>query len=973
MSTSKDSVCNDLYVGKTSKCHSPIRPGTCVIQPKHTNQFNSLHQSNEETSQDVQFGRKITISIIQASSRSSEHEEYKYDNINENIMLSRASAKLEFVQPEEMKRRLLTNTNCHDISNTFNFDENAIHRIDSRNSQLEKLKLEKRKITSQEEMEIKNVFQNLFLFDVFPDDVVDIILSSIYIIKVFQEEFLVKKTSKNTSFYIVASGILESYETDDPSQDETPLRTFKAWDYFGQEALILKNHYENFQYSVKCKENATVFVLKGDIFLGIKQKLVHLHYEERYAFLNTIIFFQSLDCIIKHSLADRLQICNFKEGEIIIKKGEKEAAIYLIKTGSVSVHYKKNEIKTMGKSTYVGIISVLMKKKRTLNVYAKEDTSCFKLTDVDLHECLGKDYIDVMLISIFREYIYNNAKISELINEKNIDKVFKHFQLVQYGRNVKINAKNKNLKRIMFVLEGNLVDANTMKTEYSSGSMVGEETLTNNVDISSDLMAYPDCLVFESNLDEISGYFGDVFRTSTLNFLHKVKKMQKNSFLSKISDNSLKRIIDHIKKERFTAGQKIIEEGTEGKKMYIIIKGIVRVSKNDVMLRDLEKNSFFGEIALLNANKTRTATVTALTDVTCFAIHAKEFKYFAYEDTIQKVFKEAQALRNDTIELSKLHFIKDIGKGKFGNVSLVANETSIYAIKAVIRRDANLKRRIAQYLLYERRIMLSLDHPFIAKMVKSFKNDYYVFFLEEYVNGMCMFDLLHSREKAFTLNDTRFYIASLLLVIDYLQKKQIVYRDFKPNNIMIDSTGYLKIIDFGAAKQIKDYTSTIIGTPRYIAPEILIGKGYSFSCDYWSIGVVAYEIFYESFPFGAEASEIMEIYNDIMYSNYRFPNDKEKNTQLNDFIDAMLNKQVHKRVCSFDKIKNMELFNFFDWDEMLQMQHEPPYKPNSYDLSKINLKNFIVNYENEVNSRVDFRKASLSILDPGNVTWAEEF
>jgi hypothetical protein len=198
MSTSKDSVCNDLYVGKTSKCHSPIRPGTCVIQPKHTNQFNSLHQSNEETSQDVQFGRKITISIIQASSRSSEHEEYKYDNINENIMLSRASAKLEFVQPEEMKRRLLTNTNCHDLSNTFNFDENAIHRIDSRNSQLEKLKLEKRKITSQEEMEIKNVFQNLFLFDVFPDDVVDIILSSIYIIKVFQEEFLVKKTSKNT-------------------------------------------------------------------------------------------------------------------------------------------------------------------------------------------------------------------------------------------------------------------------------------------------------------------------------------------------------------------------------------------------------------------------------------------------------------------------------------------------------------------------------------------------------------------------------------------------------------------------------------------------------------------------------------------------------------------------------------------------------------------------------------------------------
>ena len=124
-----------------------------------------------------------------------------------------------------------------------------------------------------------------------------------------------------------------------------------------------------------------------------------------------------------------------------------------------------------------------------------------------------------MLITIFREYIYKNATISELINEKNIDQVFKHFRLVQYTKNVKINAQNKNLKRIMLVLEGNLVDANTMKTEYSSGSIIGEETLTNNIDISSDLMAYPDCLVFESNLDEISGYLGDVFRTSTLNFL----------------------------------------------------------------------------------------------------------------------------------------------------------------------------------------------------------------------------------------------------------------------------------------------------------------------------------------------------------------------------------------------------------------------------------------------------------------------
>ena len=971
ISNSKDSLYNDVFNGKTTKSHSPNRPYTYGIPSRFVKNNNSPHCHNNQNDNDnilKQFENGITISIIKPSQRYSNE-----DNLNANAIDSRATSKLEFVQPEEMKKKLVTNLNSNDVNSTFNFDVNATKQIDEANRLFENLALEQRKISIEEEREIKKVFQNLFIFDVFPDDVVDIILSSIYIIKVQKDELLIKQNSKNTSFYIVAEGQLESYNCNDPSPEDKPLKIFNAWDYFGQESLIMKNHYENFQYSIKCKEPATIFVLKGEIFLGIKQKLVRLHYDERYDFLNTIIFFKSLDCIVKHSIADRLKIANFEEGEKIIKKGDKESAIYLIKSGNVSVCYKGNEIKTMGKSTYVGIISVLMKKKRTLDVYAKEKTVCFKLTDVDLKDCLGKEYIDVMLMSIFREYINANATIAELINEKNMESVFHQFHLVSYTKNEKINLKNKNLKRVMFVLEGNLININTMKVEYSSGAIIGEETLTNNLDISSDLMAFPDCLTLEGNLFDISNYLGEDFRATTINFLHKVKKIKRNSFFSKLSDNSIKRIVDQIKKEKFFAGQKIIEEGTEANKMYIIIKGIVRVTKNGITLRDLEKDSFFGEIGLLTARKMRTASITAINNVSCFVIFKKEFLSFAQEPEIQKLFKETQSLRNDTIELGRLKLIKELGCGKFGNVSLVTNGSSIYAIKAVNRRDANIKKRIAQYLIFERRIMLSLDHPFIVKTVKSFKNDYYVFFLQEFINGLCMFDLLHSQIKVFNLNETRFYVASILVVIDYLQKKQIVYRDLKPNNIMIDTNGYIKVIDFGTAKIIKDYTSTIIGTPHYMAPEVLLGKGYSFSCDYWSLGVVTYEIFYSRYPFGAEAKEVMEIYNDIMYSNYRFPFENEMFSPLTDFIDVMLQKQVNKRLCSVNKIKDMSLFDFFDWDDLLQMQLTPPYKPEYFDLSKLNLKSFTESYEDEINSKIDFRMASLSRIDPGNISWAEEF
>ena len=218
------------------------------------------------------------------------------------------------------------------------------------------------------------------------------------------------------------------------------------------------------------------------------------------------------------------------------------------------------------------------------------------------------------------------------------------------------------------------------------------------------------------------------------------------------------------------------------------------------------------------------------------------------------------------------------------------------------------------------------------KLVRTFKNKENIFFLTNYINGKGLNKYLESKkEKTFrNKEETRFYISFLFVILDYLNSKGIAHRDLKPENIMINEQGYLQLIDFGTAKKIKDFTSTIIGTAYYISPEVLIGKGYSFSCDYWSIGILAFEIYYNYYPFGNEANAPMEVYSDILKKDLSLPYNGDKS--VNNFIKAVLNKKVSKRLSSLEQAKKHEFFKEFNWDDLIDLHMKPPYIPDSLEL-----------------------------------------
>ncbi|OMP07094.1 hypothetical protein COLO4_07632 [Corchorus olitorius] len=285
-----------------------------------------------------------------------------------------------------------------------------------------------------------------------------------------------------------------------------------------------------------------------------------------------------------------------------------------------------------------------------------------------------------------------------------------------------------------------------------------------------------------------------------------------------------------------------------------------------------------------------------------------------------------------------------VGKGAFGKVFQVRQKgdvegDGIFAMK-VMRKDTIIKKKHVDYMKAERDILTKVVHPFIVQLRYSFQTKSKLYLILDFVNGGHLFFHLY-RQGIFSEDQARFYTAEIVSAVSHLHTCGIVHRDLKPENILVDVDGHVMLTDFGLAKEIDESSrsNSMCGTTEYMAPEILQSKGHNKDADWWSIGILLYEMLTGQPPFTHPSRQKLQ--QRIIQEKIKLP--PFLSTEAHSLLKGLLQKEPSRRLGSGpsdgDEIKKHKWFQSINWKKLEAREIQPKFKPD------VNGKECIANFD----------------------------
>lgn len=681
--------------------------------------------------------------------------------------------------------------------------------------------------------------------------------------------------------------------------------------------------------------------------------------------------------------AQMLEIKTFDAGGLLIKQGDTGDGFYIIKHGSVKVTVtdsdgKSNQIGSLTQGDYFGEAALINNGPRAANVIAVDTVICFYLsreqfqknftnlqfakrtavsaeTDnkeektyeapADSTKSKTQKDVDLITVAVATNMIWSTldaATMGQVIQEMHQEKIPSGKECIRQG--------DTQADFFYVVADGEFaVFVNGAKVgKITTGKCFGEAALLYNSPRKATVTATRDTTVWCIHRST----FRKIVRTGSSQQYKEYSEYLKGvSLLAPLSVHEREKIAEAIEEVSFEKGKVIFKQGEQGDAMYFVHTGQVSCVKNGEEVAVCSKGDYFGERALLK-DDVRAADTIAKADTTCLKLDRQSFqlllgpleevmhgKLHTYEKgpiSAAPLKKTASETKTANIPFESLKVIGVLGKGSFGYVQLVKDASGkTYALKAVSKHMI-VETAQQGHIMSEKKVIQQLKHPFLVCLHQTYKDRDRLYFLFEPVLGGELFTML----RAVTLFDeptAMFYAACVLSAFEHMHSLDIVYRDLKPENLLVDKDGYIKITDFGFAKYIgSSKTFTLCGTPDYLAPEIVAGKGHGKGVDWWTLGILIYEMLASYPPFYQE--DPMLTYGKILQAEPSYPAYFSK--AAISILKKLLVKKRVKRLGvikgGVKLIKKQPFFENLDFDELVAKKVKPPSIPkikNDMDLS----------------------------------------
>eukprot|EP00930_Biecheleria_cincta_P050080 TRINITY_DN3525_c0_g1_i1.p1 TRINITY_DN3525_c0_g1~~TRINITY_DN3525_c0_g1_i1.p1 ORF type:complete len:776 (+),score=198.61 TRINITY_DN3525_c0_g1_i1:118-2445(+) len=707
-------------------------------------------------------------------------------------------------------------------------------------------------------------------------------------------------------------------------------------------------------------------------------------------------------------LASACTDVEFRPGQVIIQQGDEGHEFFVIKQGEALVNVSGKDVATLKAGDYFGEHSLLRDEPRAATVQAKGDIEALKLSrdkflELGLREKLdfpqrkavagggggpgavtkppsNKTTEDVALMTkalkanenLATVMLLDDDRIRQMINVAWEEEVAAGKELIKEGD---LSADYFYIvKRGTFnvLLSGSAATSKVAMT-ISRGGSFGELALLYFAPRAATVKATEKSTVWvidRGNFKKILAKSSEELVKEYLVHLNKV------SILAPLKKDEKEELAKCLTEMTFKHDETIFTQGEKGEVFCILVNGEVSIIKDNQPTATLtatpKEIAFFGEKALLN-NEPRAATVKVTSKTaTALMLDRQSFDMLLGplaelkkrpKDAVSKLLqqqKPADKTKKDDSRFGKIKY-KDLkvigllGCGGFGTVELVEQmgTSDTFALKG-LSKGYVVKSGMQKSVMSEKEVQLLCDSPFIVKLFETFSSPQQLYFLLELALGGELYATYNKKGFFGKEQHAKFYVAGVVNAFIHMHGKKIVFRDLKPENILLNEHGHVKVTDMGLAKVVLGKTFTTCGTPDYFAPELIASSGHSHAVDWWTLGVLTFELMVGKPPF--ESAQPMQIYQKVNkgINKVNFPS--KCKGPLEDFVKKLCQKNPSDRLPmtkgGADNIKKHAWYKGFDWNRFSDLTMDPPYKPSVK--SKKDIQNFSA-HEDEMPPKVQYK------------------